>query len=180
MHRPWRGHINGYVGPTSRTRTAIIGRFRSRVNTVISFANMNCCGMSGMCGIDCNHIDPFSIGRRCVPFRAEQWLRRRTRAHALRWQITPRWGCRIRNCGRCLNASRPSMRPLQGRKTAAWLYQGSRPSLADYAPLGLSRSLLWGSSLRHRSVLDWQSMRPLQGRTMAAPLYQGSRLSLAD
>ena len=162
------------------TRKAIIGRFRSRMNTASSSANTNCCVMSGMYGIDRIHIDPFNTSRRCVPFRAEKRLPGCTRAHALRWQITPRWGCRIRNCGRCLNASRPSMRPLQGRKTAAWLYQGSRPSLADYAPLGLSRSLLWGSSLRHRSVLDWQSMRPLQGRTMAAPLYQGSRLSLAD
>jgi len=34
---------------------------------------------------------------------------------------------------------RPSLRPLQGRKTAALLYQGSRPSLAGYAPLGLSK-----------------------------------------
>ena len=35
------------------------------------------------------------------------------------------------------------MRPLQGRKTVASLYQGSRPSLAGYAPLGLSDSELW-------------------------------------
>jgi len=110
------------------------------MNTAISSAYMNCCGMSGTCGIDRNHIDPFNTGRRCVPFRAEKRLPRCTRAHALRWQITPCWGCRIRNCGGCVSASGPSMRPLQGRETAAPLYQGSRPSLADYAPLGLSDS----------------------------------------
>ena len=60
---------------------------------------MNCCGMSGTYGIDCNHIDPFNTGRRCVPFRAEKRLFRCTRAHALRWQVTPRWGYRIRYCG---------------------------------------------------------------------------------
>jgi len=117
------------------------------MNTAIFFAKMNCCGMSGMYGTDRIHIEPFSIGRRYVPFRAEKRLLRCTRAHALRWQITPRWGCRILNCGRCLSASRPSMRPLQGRKTAASLYQGSRPSLADYAPLGLSDSELWWFSV---------------------------------
>jgi len=58
---------------------------------VISSAYMNCCGMDRI------HIDPFNTGRRCDPFRAEQRLRSCTRAHALRWQITPRWGCRIRN-----------------------------------------------------------------------------------
>ena len=65
------------------------------------------------------------------------------------------------------------MGPIQGRNTAASLYQGSRPSLADYALLGLSRSLLWGSSLRHRSVLDWQSMGPIQGRNTAASAVPG-------
>jgi len=50
-----------------------------------------------MYGTDRIHIDPFSIGRRYVPFRAGQFSFRTTRAHALRWQITPRWGCRIRN-----------------------------------------------------------------------------------
>jgi hypothetical protein len=67
------------------------------MNTAIFFANTNCCGMSGMYGTDRIHIDPFSIGRRYVPFRAGQFSFRTTRAHALRWQITPRWGCRIRN-----------------------------------------------------------------------------------
>ena len=37
-----------------------------------------------------------------------------TRAHALRWQITPRWGW-----------------------MQLHLYQGLHPSLMDYAPLGL-------------------------------------------
>ena len=37
--------------------------------------------------------------RRWVLFRAKQWLLGCTRAHALRWQITPRWGCRDRCCG---------------------------------------------------------------------------------
>jgi len=81
------------------TRKAIIGRFRSRMNTASSSANTNCCVMSGMYGIDRIHIDPFNTSRRCVPFRAEKRLPGCTRAHALRWQITPRWGCRIRNCG---------------------------------------------------------------------------------
>jgi len=61
------------------------------MNTAISFANMNCCGMDRI------HIDPFNTGRRCVPFRAEKRMPPCTRAHALRWQITPRWGCRTRN-----------------------------------------------------------------------------------
>ena len=39
------------------------------------------------------------LGRRCDPFRAEKRLLGCTRAHALRWQITPRWGCRDRCCG---------------------------------------------------------------------------------
>ena len=62
------------------------------MNTAIFFAKMNCCGMSGMYGTDRIHIEPFSIGRRYVPFRAEKRLLRCTRAHALRWQITPLWG----------------------------------------------------------------------------------------
>jgi len=81
------------------TRKANFGRFRSRMNSAISSANTNCCVMSGMYGIDRIHIDPFNTSRRCVPFRAEKRLPGCTRAHALRWQITPRWGCRIRNCG---------------------------------------------------------------------------------
>jgi len=122
------------------------------MNTAIFFAKMNCCGMSGMYGTDRIHIEPFSIGRRYVPFRAEKRLLRCTRAHALRWQITPRWGCRIRNCGGFLSSSWPSMRPLQGRKTAVLLYQGSRPSLADYAPLGLSNREM-RALLQHISAL---------------------------
>ena len=91
------------------------------------------------------------IGRRCVPFRAEKRLPRQHQG--LRpWQITPRWGCRIRNCGGFLSSSWPSMRPLQGRKTAVLLYQGSRPSLADYAPLGLSNREM-RALLQHISAL---------------------------
>jgi hypothetical protein len=41
---------------------------------------------------------------------------------------------------------RPSMRPLQGRTILVPANQGSRPSLADYAPLGLSDSELWRTS----------------------------------
>jgi len=110
------------------------------MNTAIFFASMNCCGMDRI------HIDPFNTGRRCVPFRAEKRMPRPTGAHALRWHITPRWGCRIRNCGRIVCTSQPSMRPLQGRTILVPANQGSRPSLADYAPLGLSDSELWRTS----------------------------------
>ena len=72
---------------------------------------MNRCGITVKCGIDPIHIDPLNAGRRFVPFRAEKRLFRCTRAHALRWQITPRWG---------------------------WMAAyHSTSSLADHAPLGL-------------------------------------------
>ena len=87
------------------------------MNTAIFFANTNCCGMSGMYGTDRIHIDPFNTGRRCVPFSAEKRLPGCTRAHALRWQITPRWGWMQRHP-----------------------YQDLHTSLADYAPLGLDAS----------------------------------------
>ena len=67
------------------------------MNTAIFFANVNSCVMSGMYGTDRIHVDPFKTGRRCVPFRVEKRMPPCTRAHALRWQITPRWGCRTRN-----------------------------------------------------------------------------------
>ena len=123
------------------------------------------------------------LGHRWVPFRAEIRLPPCTRAHALRWQITPCWGCRGRCCGDLHYVIDPfsigsRWVPFRAEIRLPRLYQGSRPSLADYAPLGLSRSLLWGFSLRHRSVLDWLSMRPLQGRTILAPANQGSRLIL--
>jgi hypothetical protein len=123
------------------------------------------------------------LGHRWVPFRAEIRLPPCTRAHALRWQITPGWGCRGRCCGDLHYVIDPfsigsRWVPFRAEIRLPRLYQGSRPSLADYAPLGLSRSLLWGFSLRHRSVLDWLSMRPLQGRTILAPANQGSRLIL--
>jgi len=57
---------------------------------------MNCCGIKVRCGIDPNHIDPFDIGRRFVPFRAGEWRLPFTRVYTLRYQITPRWGCRNR------------------------------------------------------------------------------------
>jgi len=107
------------------------------MNTAIFFANVNSCVMSGMYGTDRIHVDPFKTGRRCVPFRVEKRMPPCTRAHALRWQITPRWGCRIRNCGRIVCASRPSMGPIQGRKTAVPANQGLQHSLADYASLGM-------------------------------------------
>ena len=54
------------------------------------------------------------------------------------------------------------MRPLQGRTMAAPLYQGSRPSLAYYAPLGLSDSELW--TLRQRlSAIDGSHSGPKYG-----------------
>jgi len=51
----------------------------------------------GAVGFGIVEVASAPLGRRCVPFRAEKRLRRCTRAHALRWQITPRWGCRTRN-----------------------------------------------------------------------------------
>jgi len=80
-----------------------------------------------------------------------------TRAHALRWQITPRWGWmqlhlyqgltpfagRLRPVGAGCNCTCTRVYTLRWWMTPLWgwmqlhLYQGLRPSLADVAPLGL-------------------------------------------
>jgi len=116
------------------------------MNTAISSAYMNCCGMSGTCGIDRNHIDPFNTGRRCVPFRAEKRLFRCTRAHALRWQITPRWGYRNRCCGNALNHIDPFK---TGRRCVPFRAKKRLPRCTRAHALRWQITPRWGCRIRN-------------------------------
>ena len=86
-------------------------RSRSAVDASPSGPNNGCAAVPGLTpfagrlrpvgavGFGIVDVASTPLGRRCDPFRAEKRLLGCTRAHALRWQITPRWGCRDRCCG---------------------------------------------------------------------------------